>query len=45
MTEALGALFLDASGKPVIECLEGFAVFHVDMSHFDRRVYDTEIIT
>ena len=45
MAEALGALFLDASGKPVIRGLEGLPyIAHVDMSHFDRRVHDTEII-
>lgn len=45
MAEALGALFLDTSGKQVIRGLEGLPyIAHVDMSHFDRRVYDTEII-
>ena len=45
MAEALGALFLDTSGKQVIRGLEGLPyIAHVDMSHFDKRVYDTEII-
>ena len=45
MAEALGALFLDASGKPVIRGLQGLPyIAYVDMSHFDRRVHDTEII-
>ncbi len=45
MVEALGALFLDASGKPTVRGLEGLPyIAHVDMSHFDKRVYDTEII-
>ena len=45
MAEALGALFLDTSGKPTVRGLQGLSyIAHVDMSHFDKRVYDTEII-